>query len=46
MPVYLEETILELPTVYLNGGRRGFLVSLNPRDAARLLNATPVRVAI
>ncbi len=46
MPVYIEETVLDLPTVYLNGGKRGFLVSMAPQDAARLLNATPVRVAI
>jgi prolyl-tRNA editing enzyme YbaK/EbsC (Cys-tRNA(Pro) deacylase) len=28
MPVYLEESILELPLIYLNGGKRGLLVSL------------------
>lgn len=46
MPVFVEETILELPTIYLNGGKRGFLVSMKPQDAAGLLGATPVRVAI
>jgi len=46
MPVYLEETILDLPTIYLNGGKRGFLVSMDPREVAQLLRATPVRVAI
>lgn len=46
MPVYMEETILELPKIYLNGGKRGYLVGIAPRDAARLLNPTLVRVAI
>jgi Cys-tRNA(Pro) deacylase len=46
MPVYVEETILELPKIYINGGRRGFLVGLDPRDLARVLKPTPVRVAI
>ncbi|RNC72644.1 MAG: Cys-tRNA(Pro) deacylase [Desulfuromonadales bacterium] len=46
MPVYLEETILALPKIYINGGKRGYLVGIDPRDAVRLLNPTPVRVAI
>ena len=46
MPVYLEETILDLPAIYLNGGKRGYLVGMDPRGAARLLKATTVRVAI
>jgi Cys-tRNA(Pro) deacylase len=46
LPVYLEQSILELETVYINGGRRGFLVALSPRDIARVLEATPVNVAI
>ena len=46
MPVYLEETILELPKIYLNGGRRGFLVGLDPREAVRLLKPTLVKVGI
>lgn len=45
MPVYIEETILSLPTIYINGGQRGYLVGLDPKDAARILNATPVHVA-
>lgn len=44
LPVYLEETILELPRVYLNGGKRGFLVGLAPADLVQLLQPTPVRV--
>lgn len=45
MPVYVERTILELPRVYLNGGRRGFLVALAPQEIVRVLGATPVDVA-
>jgi len=45
MPVYVERTILELPRVWLNGGRRGFLIALEPRDIVRVLGATPVDVA-
>lgn len=46
LPVYVEETILELPKIYINGGQRGFLVALDPKDLARVLKPTPVRVAI
>jgi len=46
MPVYVEETILSLPKIYINGGRRGFLVGMSPADAARILSPVPVRVAI
>ena len=46
MPVYIEETILELPQIYINGGKRGFLVALDPRELNRVLKPTPVQVAI
>ena len=46
MPVYMETTILELPTIYINGGKRGFLVSLDPREAVRILKPTLVMVGI
>ena len=46
MPVYMEGTILDLPKIYLNGGRRGFLVGMAPGDVARILSTVPVRVAI
>lgn len=46
MPVYVEASILELPRIYINGGRRGFLVSLAPQVLVDLLNATPVRCAL
>jgi Cys-tRNA(Pro) deacylase len=46
MPVYLEETTLELPRIYINGGKRGFLVGLDPQDVVRLLKPTLVKVGI
>lgn len=46
LPVYVERTILDLDTVYVNGGRRGFLVALAPRAFVDALHATPVGVAI
>jgi len=46
MPVYMEETIPALPRIYINGGKRGFLVELDPRELVRLLNPTMVKVAI
>ena len=46
MPVYVEETILSLPRIVINGGRRGYLVGLDPQDARRLLDARPVNCAL
>lgn len=46
MPVYMQASILELPRIYINGGARGFLVELDPRDAQRVLSPTLVDVAI
>jgi Cys-tRNA(Pro) deacylase len=46
LPVFMEQSIAELPRVYINGGRRGFLVSLSPHDVIRTLAPTLVNVAI
>ena len=46
LPVYVERTILDLPTVYINGGSRGFLLGIAPGDIIRVLNATLVDVAL
>jgi Cys-tRNA(Pro) deacylase len=46
LPVYVEETILELPKIFINGGRRGFLVSIDPKELLRVLKPTVVHVAI
>jgi Cys-tRNA(Pro) deacylase len=45
LPIYLERSILALPLVYINGGKRGFLVSLSPSDIVRVLTPTPVDAA-
>ncbi|MGV2291866.1 Cys-tRNA(Pro) deacylase [Trinickia sp. YCB016] len=45
MPVYVESSILELDTIYLNGGKRGYLVSLAPGVLMALLEAKPVQCA-
>lgn len=46
LPVYIEESILELPLIYINGGSRGFLVSMSPSELVRVLKPVPVRVGI
>ena len=46
MPVYVEESILALPKIVLNGGRRGYLVGIAPQELTRLLAAKPVRCAL
>jgi prolyl-tRNA editing enzyme YbaK/EbsC (Cys-tRNA(Pro) deacylase) len=46
LPVYIERSILDLPRVYLNGGRRGLLVGLMPSEITRTLEATSVNVAL
>ena len=45
LPVYMERTILALPRIYINGGKRGYLVGMAPADAQRLLQPTLVSVA-
>jgi len=46
MPVFFEQTILGLPRMLVNGGRRGYLVELDPATCMRLLDAKPVRCAL
>ncbi len=45
MPVYIEETILGLPRIAINGGRRGYLVGIDPQVCVDLLGAQPVQCA-
>ena len=45
MPVYVEASVLDLDRIYLNGGRRGYLVSIAPSVLTGLLNARPVQCA-
>jgi len=46
MPVYMERTIMDLERIYLNGGRRGYLVGLAPAEAARVLSPVLVEVGV
>jgi Cys-tRNA(Pro) deacylase len=46
LPVYAESSVLDLPVIYLNGGKRGFLIAITPEDLRRVVNLTPVSVAI
>lgn len=46
MPIYVEKTILDLQLIFINGGRRGYLVALEPQELIRLLNPHIVEVAI
>lgn len=46
MPVYVEKTIFDLPGIYINGGKRGFLLGIKPADIRRLLDVVEVEVAI
>lgn len=44
--VYIEESIMKLPKIYINAGKKGLMVEIFPRDLTRVLNPTPVNVAI
>lgn len=46
LPVFLEKSILDLPLVYINGGKRGYLVGVHPHDILRVLQPKPVDVAL
>ena len=46
LPIYVEATVLELARIYINGGKRGFIVGLAPQDLVRVLEPKPVRVAV
>ena len=46
MPVYLEKSILDLPLIYINGGRRGFLVGITPQALVQALSPQLVEVAL
>jgi Cys-tRNA(Pro) deacylase len=46
MPVYIEESILALPKILINGGRRGYLVGLAPTVCVQLLGAKAVQCAL
>jgi Cys-tRNA(Pro) deacylase len=46
MPIYLERTVLDLPRIYINGGRRGYLLGMPPAELVRVLSPTLVEVAL
>jgi len=46
MPIYIEKSILDLPLIYVNGGRRGYLVGVHPHDIVRVLAPKVVDVAL
>ena len=46
MPVFVEESVLALPKIFINGGRRGYLVGLDPQVCMRLLGAKAVQCAL
>ncbi len=46
LPVFVERSITELATAYVNGGSRGFLVGLDPGEVVRVLSPTLVDVAV
>ena len=46
LPVYIEQTVLDLETIYINGGKRGFLIAIQPPELTRVLPVVPVAVGI
>jgi Cys-tRNA(Pro) deacylase len=46
MPIYVERTILDLSKIYINGGRRGYLVGIDPRELVRVVKAVAVEVGL
>jgi Cys-tRNA(Pro) deacylase len=46
MPVYVEKTVFALPRIFINGGKRGFLLAMDPNDLKKVLHVTEVEVAI
>ncbi len=46
LPVYVEKTILDLPKIYINGGKRGFIIEINPHDLCTVLQIVEVEAAI
>jgi Cys-tRNA(Pro) deacylase len=46
LPIYMEETILDLPAIFINGGHRGFQVYIDPTELVRVLHPTLVNVGL
>ncbi len=45
LPIYVEASVLRLPRIFINAGKRGFVVEISSTDLARVLSPTPVNVA-
>jgi Cys-tRNA(Pro) deacylase len=46
LPVFVQRSVLDLDTIYVNGGRRGLLVQIAPAELTRILGAVPVDAAV
>jgi Cys-tRNA(Pro) deacylase len=46
LPVYVERTILDLPKIYINAGKKGLLAAMSPSDLVRILKPVAVEVGI
>jgi len=46
MPIFLEKSVLDLPRIYINGGRRGYLLGMAPAEIVRTLSPQLVEVAL
>jgi len=46
LPIFMEKSILSLPLIYINGGRRGYLVGVDPNDLIKILKPSIVEVAL
>jgi Cys-tRNA(Pro) deacylase len=46
LEVFVEESIMDLSEIYINAGKRGLLAKISPKDMVRILDLTPVKVAI
>jgi len=46
LKIFVEESIMDLPKIYINAGKKGLLAEMSPRDLKRILNPIPVSVAL
>ncbi len=46
LPVYVERTVLSLEKIYINGGKRGFLVEIDPQDLRKIFDVTEVEAGV
>ncbi|MES2355475.1 MAG: Cys-tRNA(Pro) deacylase [Pseudomonadota bacterium] len=46
MPVYLEQSVLDLPKIYINGGKRGYLIGMMPSEVVKILKPVLVEIGV